>query len=263
MRFFSTPTRALCMHQLVDHPRYAAKLSGMGLTIDNALGCGLDFLFAPKAAVLARVQPQMDELRLSAGSACHLPLVAVHLRTGDAAAFDHRSQANIHRDISGPANCIENVRSYVDNVHASHLQPGDTCEAIAKKSSRLYIISDSVHVRRALKHRFPDATINMDTKPEHTSRHPENITVAGLELAAGEFWLFRMADYHIVTIRSGFGRAAAVAGPSRHPGWRRGYLLDRASRTEKRSFQHSDWAGGCGMDDALTQDDMVRTPPGV
>ena len=90
------------------------------------------------------------------GSACHLPLVAVHLRTGDAAAFDHRSQANIHRDISGPANCIENVRSYVDNVRASHLQPGDTCEAIAKNSSRLYIISDSVHVRRALKHRFPD-----------------------------------------------------------------------------------------------------------
>jgi len=260
---FFLNSNAGLVHKLVDHPRYAAKLSAMGSTIDNALGCGLDFLFAPKAAVLARVQPQMNELRQQAANACHLPILAVHLRTGDADNFERRSHSDVPRDISGPTDCIENIRSHIDSVRAKHVQPGGLCEAVATNKSRLFIISDNVQVRRALKHRYPDATIKMDTKPEHSFRQADNITLAGLELAAGEFWLFRMADYHIITIRSGFGRAAAVAGPSQHPDWRPGHLLDRASATEKRAWQHSDWAKGCGKDDALTQDDMVSIPPGV
>ena len=88
--------------------------------------------------------------------------------------------------------------------------------------------------------------------------------MAGLELAAGEFWMFRMADYHIITIRSGFGRAAAVAGPSHHSGWQiNNHVKQLLLSTDRRTFQHSAWAKGCRLDDVLSLDDMVRLPPGV
>jgi len=251
------------IHQLVRHPNYAKKLDAMGLTIGNALGCGLDFLYSPKATVLQRMKSEMDELIFSGKTACH-PLLAVHLRTGDAAVFRGREFSPLHRDISGVVKCIDMVRKHIRIQVAERAHTSDACKSQITNEPAVYIISDNLNVRRALKHRFPNATIKVDAKPEHSYRQANGITLAGLELAAGEFWMFRTADFHIVTKRSGFGRAAAVAGPPHHPSWLRiNYVKHLYSATDRRTFQGAAWERGCRLDDALSQDDMVCMPPGV
>lgn len=260
---FHLYSNAGLIHQLVHHPNFAPKLDAMGLTIENALGCGLDFLYSPKDAVAARMKSQMDELHVSAETP-RRPLLAVHLRTGDAAVFRGRDHSPLHQDISGVVECIETVREHIRAQVTARLHSFYTWENQVENEPAIYIISDNLYVRGALKHRFPDATIKIDAKPEHSFRQANGITVAGLELAAGEFWMFRMADYHIITVRSGFGRAAAAAGPSHHSGWQiNNHVKQLLLSTDRRTFQHSAWAKGCTLDDVLSLDDMVRLPPGV
>jgi hypothetical protein len=170
----------------------------------------------------------------------------------------------LHRDISGVVKCIDIVRKHIRIQVAERAHTSDACKSQITNEPAVYIISDNLNVRRALKHRFPNATIKVDAKPEHSYRQANGITLAGLELAAGEFWMFRTADFHIVTKRSGFGRAAAVAGPPHHPSWLRiNYVKHLYSATDRRTFQGAAWERGCRLDDALSQDDMVCMPPGV
>lgn len=80
-----------------------------------------------------------------------------------------------------------------------------------------YLVSDALPIRRAAKERYGEKVLTRTGDEDGEQLTLGHTTWGGADgkqdvfvSAAGENWLFGMADYHIISQLSGFGRTGAV-----------------------------------------------------
>lgn len=194
------------MHKLFDNPHYRRQLREMGLQESTAFGCAVAFLYQlhPDAAALVETEAAaiFDTKR-------HFT-IGVHIRSGDK-AFQHNhgteeglstaeAAAKVLEPYGSVLECVETVRSTL-------AAPG--------KTVLLYVLSDSVDIRLAIRERYGQDNVLTTTHVpvEHVvagNNGGVEATLTGKYLVAAEWWLFGATDYQVV-YRGGFARISSLS----------------------------------------------------
>jgi hypothetical protein len=196
-------------YNLAFNPFHKQQLWSFGLTPETAFMCGFFYLCSPNAAVQKLYKPYWDNL-----SQPGLLRIAIMVRVGD-----HVFRGNAQTDNSSAV-------AYLNG-------PGDTyfrCAAAIEKAFALpgqavvwYVMSDSLALRQAAKEKFGEKVLtDLGTKvvhPDCKTHNPEACSVGAMNLSMqhslGQLFTFSLADYHIYTRDSGFGRLGAWASGKR------------------------------------------------
>ena len=193
---------------LFDNPYHKKILQLMGLRPETAVGCALDFLFEPNAAVKTLFHREFQLL-----SQPSLLKIGVQIRTSsysDAAFFDKDTALqDLNMSFWDPwFDCAHQIQ---DN----NLMSG--------RAVVWYLVSDSQPLREYAKAKYGDKLhvtipgngLTLDHSTWGSSGYQ------GFISAAGENWLFGMTDYQVVTGASYFGKIGAL----RSLGWHNMYSL--------------------------------------
>ena len=194
---------------LFDNPHYKKRLLAMGLRPDTAVGCALNFLFEPNAAVKAVFEREFTSL-----SQPQVLRIGIQIRTSsysDAAFFDKEKAAEqLHMSFwDAWFECAQQIED--DNV-------------VANRQVLWYLLSDSQPLREFAKEKFGDkllVTIPGEGMALGHSTWGADDPYQAFISAAGENWLFGMTDYQVVTGASYFGKVGAL----RSMGWHNLYSL--------------------------------------
>lgn len=106
--------------------------------------------------------------------------------------------------------------------HPPALKPRFPCR-------RYYLISDSLHLRREAAEALGGKLLTSLEVPMQHSRWrgvSKDKVVGAFRTAAAEMWLFALADYHIMSRRSGFGRIGSYMSGRWHQLYAVGYGKD-------------------------------------
>jgi hypothetical protein len=173
-----------------------------GLTAENAFGCVLNFLMAPKPSIFAPFAPQLNLMTNHS-----ILRIGIQIRGGDKLLMSN----GIH---------TVNIDDYMSFFVCAH-----QIEAWARYPGQevvWFLMTDSMAIRQEAKKKFGDKlTVAINAVIEHTSKEDNvckvNCTVSdrGFSDAAAEWWMFGYADYFVVTKYSGYGRSAAMRGMKR------------------------------------------------
>lgn len=194
---------------LFDNPHYKKRLLAMGLRPDTAVGCALNFLFEPNAAVKAVFEREFTSM-----SPPQVLRIGIQIRTSsysDAAFFDKEKAAEqLHMSFwDAWFECAQQIED--DNV-------------VANRQVLWYLLSDSQPLREFAKEKFGDkllVTIPGTGMALGHSTWGADDPYQSFISAAGENWLFGMTDYQVVTGASYVGKVGAL----RSMGWHNLYSL--------------------------------------
>lgn len=229
------------LHRLFEIPRFRKQMvEGLGVSLENAFGCALDFLFWPKNDFHYTLK---NEEILRRAIFKGRPVIGLHLRSGDAVFKTGTGVVNdasgVNQTFHGAIACVEEIQK---RVIAQHGTP-----------AVLLVLSDDMLVRRSMADIFPkyDVVYNDVSRPEHTGPFQgSGVTVHGLQTAAIEFWLFGISDFQVTWKLSGFGRAASVRTlPSKPTNI---YVLEDYARSQS-----------CGPTDQVPFMDVAKILPGI
>jgi hypothetical protein len=188
--------------RMFENHNYRLRLSRYGLNPDNAFGCILNFLMAPKPQIFAPFYPQLMTM-----SNMSILRIGIQIRAGDQLLMSNGNHTvNIH-DYMTFFRCAQQIESF-----AQH--PG--------QQSIWYLMTDSLALRQEAKKKFGNKLlVAMNATVEHTSKEDnvckENCTVSdrGFQDAAAEWWMFGWSDYFVISKYSGYGRSAAMRSMKR------------------------------------------------
>jgi hypothetical protein len=246
----SLNTHVGLVHKLLRNPRYAAQLAASGLNAHNAFAEAYHFLLRPRAAGLIRFRGELNAL--ADASAVR---IGIHVRAG------------VHYDrsfgVGAPAHGVADFAPFFDcarEVSSALAAMRVGGGALDMPRVQWFLLSDSVALRADAERHLPDTLIaraaGIDVRHSRTSTlttpHAVNVTCASFLDAAMEHWLFGLADAHVVSKWSGFGRTGA--------------LVHVASPESKPMFQLSASQpvhSSCTLADASRIADIVEHPPGV
>lgn len=173
----------------------------MGLHPGNGFACAVNFLLRLRPEALAPHQAELQALERPGALT-----IGIQIRTGDA-ILSSRQDVPIAMDkYLAFFDCAEQIAT-VQRLAAD--QP-----------VYYYLVSDSLALRRAALAAFPDHVIS-SMLPIHHVRVMDGPgtppdPVAALQGAAAEMWLFGLADFHVVSTYSGYGRLGALMGGKWH-----------------------------------------------
>jgi len=256
----SLHTHSGLVHKLLRNPRYAARLASAGLTVHNAFAEAYHFLLRPRAAGLARFRGELAAL-----TDASTVRVGVHVRAGvhyDKAfepgappigVADFTSFFDCARDLAGAL--VSSRTSLVGGIFGGLFGGGRPPPRV-----QWFVLSDSVTLRADAARRFPETLVaraaEIDVRHSRTSTlttpYARNVTCASFLDAAMEHWLFGLADAHVVSQWSGFGRTGA--------------LVHVVGATSKPMFQLSASKPvpvSCALASAARIADVVEHPPGL
>ena len=229
------------LHHLFEIPGFRTQMEEeLGVSLENAFGCALDFLFWPKNEFHYTLKNEEDLRRtISEGR----PVIGLHLRSGDTVFKTGTGVVNdlsgVNRTFHGAIACVEEIQKRVIVQHGA--------------PAVLLVLSDDMLVRRSMAEIFSNYVVayNDVLKPEHSGPfQASGVTVQGLQTAAAEFWMFGVSDYQITWRYSGFGRAAAVRTmPSKPINM---YVLENYAEPRP-----------CGPTDQVSFLDVARMLPGI
>ena len=179
---------------LFDNPHHADDLRALGLTPENAFACVHNFLFKLAPGVCDLICEQHAHLLDAAGTVGTLR-IAIHVREGDS-AFSDKNEAN-WRIAEAHFTCAEEIA-------ATRAAPG--------QNVMFYFNSDSLPLRRAASERYgkqilTDLRVSGQTD---CSFHGGCSSVnASFRSAIAQLDLFARADFHVVSVGSGYGAMGA------------------------------------------------------
>ena len=212
----------------------------LGVSLENAFGCALDFLFWPKNEFHYTLKNE-EGLRRTIFEG--RPVIGLHLRSGDAV---YKTGTGVVNDVSGVNQTFHEAIACVEEIQ-KHVMVQHGIPAV------LLVLSDDMLVRRSMEEFFPNYVVayNDALKPEHTGPFQGfGVTTQELQTAAAEFWMFGVSDYRITWRFSGFGRAAAVRTiPSKPINM---YVLEDYAKPQP-----------CGPTDQVFFLDVARMLPGI
>ena len=217
--------------RMFEHPAYSRRLKDMGLTPYSAFGCLLNFALQPKPDIFLPVFDQFEVLTRSD------PLVlkiAIQIRTGDH-LFLSDEQSGISYN-----NAKEVLQNYKD-FFACAEEIETFAMANRYTSAVWYLATESQAIRHAAIEVFGSKVVtSLTSKIEHSSKENFDcssgsssevggeygtplspgrnlddlrstcaVSQEGFYAAAAEWWMLGYADYHVITVSSGFGRSGA------------------------------------------------------
>lgn len=246
----SLHTHVGLVHKLLRNPRYAAQLAASGLNAHNAFAEAYHFLLRPRSAGLARFRGELNAL-----ADASTVRIGIHVRAG--VHYDGSFEADAPElGVADFAPFFECAREVTSALAALRVGGG----ALEMPRVQWLLLSDSVALRADAMRRLPDMliarTAGIDVRHSRTSTlttpHADNVTCASFLDAAMEHWLFGLADAHVVSQWSGFGRTGA--------------LVHVDSAVSKPMFQLSasePTHASCALVDAARISEIVEHPPGV
>ena len=188
---------------LFDNPVYKQQLVNMGLRPETAYGCMYAFLF--------QVLPATKELLVRELAAMEDPesiKIGIQIRTGDDTmtnqtledpTLEEAEEALSPHDVT--FQCAKEIESRI------------TMASSEPKKVVWYLLTDSVRLRKsALAIYGTKILTNLEGIKDlkHIRKDRGGGGAAAMMYAAGEHWLYSLADYHVFG-HGGFGRSAAVA----------------------------------------------------
>lgn len=212
IELFSNRGRLL---ELFNNPYHATTLRKYGLKPEIAFACAYQYLFRPNELALNMIR---DNNILNTLNDSSILRIAIHIRAGDH-IFVQNDNVTIevwHQAIFNCAQDIENTRK---------LHPDQRVI--------WYLISESKSIRLWAKQQYEDKIItDTDKDPVHSDcgrhhninkrKHEEfirfvracnrdSVLAYSIQRAAADIHAFSLADYHIITEESGFGKIAALS----------------------------------------------------
>ncbi|KAL3130709.1 hypothetical protein ABBQ38_000058 [Trebouxia sp. C0009 RCD-2024] len=191
---------------LFNNPQYKSQLYRMGLGPEIAYGCALEYLFAPSLAIKQHFH---EEILTMTGDALK---IGIQIRLGDSYL-----KGGVFEDQKHAEATLETVQHFFDCANqlvTTFRQPGQQVVWL--------LLSDSLDIRSLTKSTYGDRVLVKLDEPSHVAGMSGNEQREGMIAAAGEHWLFGLADYHVISSIGGFGRSAAL----RSQGWDTIFELD-------------------------------------
>ena len=189
---------------LFDNPVYTKELYNLGLRPETAFGCAIDFLFAPSIAVRTYFA---HEFRVMSSS---MLKIGIQIRLGDGylkGGTDEKYADASFKGVQQFFACAEHL------VHTF---------AAVDQQAVLFLVSDSLQVRQQAKTEYGKLLITKVDSPGHSKHTEGSEQIRSMIYAAGEHWLFGMADYHVISNVNSFGKSGAL----RSRKWHSMYQMD-------------------------------------
>lgn len=213
---------------LFDNPFSRQALMDMGLRPDTAIACAFSYLFRPRQEVKALYA---DTWKTMADPS--ILKIGIQIRLGDRMFMGNNTAPN-----------WDNVAPYF-----ACAQEIERTRALPGQRVVYFMMSDSLALRRLAKSRLGEKLLtDVDTSTAHVACNsgncaPERQGLA-LRYAVGDLITFSMANFHVYTRESGFGRIGAWI--SLH--WHNHYGID--VKNSLNGYRN------CGIDsyDALKED---------
>jgi hypothetical protein len=216
------------VHHLLDNPLYRARLRGLGLTAHNAFSAAYHFLLRPRHLGLQRFAPELRALQQAPGSAAAAGglTIAIHVRSGvhhDGAFLAAGEEGDPLQRFAPFFSCAAEVEAQLAAAAAARSGGGGG----GARAVQWYLISDSLRLRQAAARAWPGKVLTRTS--DLTLAHSRSSVLPGAAVnstctsfldAAMEHWLFGLADAHVISQWSGFGRTGSLvhaASPPRRP----------------------------------------------
>ena len=208
------------VHHLMDNPLYRARLRGMGLTLHNAFAEAYHFLLRPRSLGLARYARELAAMQDASALR-----IGIHVRSG--VHHDGAFQAPaVGGEAAAPAAPPQRVPFAPFFACAEEVE-GQLAPMLRRQRAVWYLISDSLRLREEAARAWPGKVLTRttDLTLAHTRSSllpsaAQNSTCTSFLDAAMEHWLFGLADAHVISQWSGFGRTGSlvhVGAPPRKP----------------------------------------------
>eukprot|EP00471_Norrisiella_sphaerica_P005954 CAMPEP_0184485546 /NCGR_PEP_ID=MMETSP0113_2-20130426/7124_1 /TAXON_ID=91329 /ORGANISM="Norrisiella sphaerica, Strain BC52" /LENGTH=989 /DNA_ID=CAMNT_0026867023 /DNA_START=110 /DNA_END=3079 /DNA_ORIENTATION=+ len=154
---------------------------------DSAYGCFFRFLFYPSHKL--RLRHKNIDLALQQARQSGHAIIGIQIRVGDKAAIT-----------------TSNDRTSVKN-YLPYFTCGELIEKAIGKTAKWFLVSDSQQLKENAMSHFGDKIIS---DPSIEAPFYQNYSSSSALIGpVGENWLLGNADYHIISMMSGFGRTAA------------------------------------------------------
>ena len=209
---------------LFDNPRYNWQFLDDGLRPADAYGCALNYLSAPSADMKRYFASELQVM------SSNWLKVGIQIRLGDS-HFDGEDTSQ--ETLPGVKHFFNCAQELIDK----YKQP--------QQNAIMFLMSDSLSIRQEAHKLYGEQLITKLEQPGHTAAGKHGRLQRAMIHAAGEHWLFGMADFHVISSSGSFGRSAAL----RSRRWHSVYTLDIGSSGEM--------CGGRPLD----FDELARRPP--
>ena len=183
---------------LFENPVYKRTLYEVGLRPETAFGCALDYLFAPSISVQTYFS---HEFRIMSSN---LLKVGVQARLGDSYL-----RGGVHGSYAAAS--LSSVKHFFDC--AQHM--GDTFR-VPGQSVVIFLMSDSLNVRTQAAESYGELLVTKLEEAGHIQLTSGDQQRQAMIHAAGEHWLFGMADYHVISNIGNYGKSAALRSRQWH-----------------------------------------------
>lgn len=189
---------------LFDNPLYQQQLYRMGLRPETAFGCAVDFLFAPAVAVRKYF---VKEFELMSSSFFK---IGIQIRLGDGYLAGGADTKYAEASLSDVRHFFDCAQFLEDSFKQQD------------QGTIWLLMSDSLKVRTQAKAIFGKQLSTKLDPPGHSKHTSGSQQIQAMIYAAGEHWLFGMADYHVISNLNSFGKSAAL----RSRKWHSMYQMD-------------------------------------
>ena len=179
---------------LFHNQRYKAELHNMGLRPETAYGCALEYLFAPSK----RVREHFEDAFL--GMSSKGLKIGIQIRLGDGYLRGGILKSQMHAKAT-----MEVVQHFFEC--ATQLE---TAFRHGQQQVVWLLLADSLEIRVIANATYGEKVLVKIDKPSHVAGLKGQEQDQAMIAAAGEHWLFGMADYHVISSIGGFGRSAAM-----------------------------------------------------
>ncbi|GAA6005241.1 hypothetical protein JCM10207_002909 [Rhodosporidiobolus poonsookiae] len=177
------------------YPSIRPHLDRLGLKLETAYSCLINYLLRPKAAVLAYIAQYSSVFSLP-----EYFVIGLQIRTGDTSMYATRKDT---------VNTVKHHSTYFKCAAAVAATYADPSQKVI-----YYLISDSRVLEEDALRTFPDRVVVSGLKPAHVEiKTDKSDGFKAIKRAADGFmrtvadsWIFASTDFQILTYRSGFGK---------------------------------------------------------
>lgn len=198
--------------RMFENSNYNKRLVDTGLTPHSAFGCLVNFMMQPKKEIFL---PIYDQFQVMSNPDPSILKISLQIRTGDhvwgsnAGSGEAEGKALL-QSLDRFFSCAQQIEDFVlqDN-------PGKY------KSVLWYLATDSKLLRHAaVAHYGAKLVTSVYSTLEHSAKESSvcppgqdsgacTVSGGGFTTAAAEWWMLGYAEYHVVTLYSGYGRTGA------------------------------------------------------